>query len=184
VFREIVPKTGYDISVLALGTPRRATPLLQTPFTEYNPEVSPDGRWLAYESNESGQFEVYVRPFPDVSAGRWQVSTSGGRQPLWARNGRELFYVSLAAAGRIMAVPVQPGTTFSFGNPQMIVDKPFGGTPGSTAVTLSGRTYDVSADGQRFLMIKSPVPSDAGGTGHIVVVQHWDAELTRLVPTN
>ena len=184
VFREIVPKTGYDISVLALGTPRRTTPLLQTPFTEYNPEVSPDGRWLAYESNESGQFEVYVRPFPDVAAGRWQVSTGGGRQPLWARNGRELFYLSLPTAGQIMAVPIQPGPTFSFGNPQMVVDKPFGGTPGSTAVTLSGRTYDVSVDGQRFLMIKSPVPAHATDTGQIVVVQHWDAELRRLVPTN
>ena len=184
VFREIVPKTGYDISVLALATPRRATPLLQTPFTEYNPEVSPDGRWLAYESNESGQFEVYVRTFPDVAAGRWQVSTGGGKQPVWARNGRELFYLRLGAAGRIMAVPIQPGATFSFGNPQMVVDKPFGGDPGSTAVTLSGRTYDVSPDGRRFLLIKSPVPNDAAATGQIVVVQHWDEELKRLAPSN
>ena len=184
LFREIVPNTGYDISVLAMESPRRTTSLVKTTFTEYNPELSPDGRWLAYESNESGQFEVYVRPFPDLAGGKWQVSNGGGRQPLWARNGRELFYASLAGAGRIMGVLIQPGPTFSFGNPQMVVDKPFGGTPGSTSVTLSGRTYDVSADGQRFLMVKSPVSTDAVARAQIVVVQHWDEELKRLVPVN
>ena len=63
-------------------------------FIERNGEVSPDGRWLSYESNESGQFRIYVRPFPAVDQGRWQVSTDGGRQPLWARNGRELIYMT------------------------------------------------------------------------------------------
>jgi len=186
VFREIAPKTGYDISLLSLETPRRITPLVQTTFTEYNPELSHDGRWLAYESNESGQFEVYVQPFPNVGAGRWQVSTGGGRQPLWARNGRELFYASLGSPGRIMAVPIEPGLTFSAGNPKMIFDGVFVGTPGALgSINLSGRTYDVSADGQRFLMIKvkGSTPTDTA-PAQIVVVLHWDAELKRLVPTN
>jgi len=184
VLREITPKTGYDISLLTLETPRRTTPLVQTAFTEYNPEISPDGRWLTYESNESGQFEVYVRPFPDVAAGRWQVSTGGGRQPLWARSGRELFYGSLASPGRIMAVQIPPGPTFSAGNPQMIVDGPYAGAPGGIPVPLSGRTYDVSADGQRFLMIKQSVSTNTAAPAQIVVVQHWLEDLKRLVPTN
>ena len=185
LFREVAPQsTGYDISVLGLETPRRTTPLVQTMFTEYNPEVSPDGRWLAYESNESGQFEVYVRPLPDVNAGRWQVSTGGGRQPLWARNGRELFYASLAGPRQIMAVPIQPGPTFSFGNPHTIIDRPgYVGAP-ATPVGLSGRSYDVSTDGQRFLMIKQPSSADAAGPAQIVVVLNWIQELKRLVPTN
>ena len=83
--------------MLTLGKDRQIEPLVQTPFFERNGEVSPDGRWLAYESNESGQFEVFVRPFPDVNKGRWQVSTGGGTQPLWARNGQELFYLAPTA---------------------------------------------------------------------------------------
>jgi serine/threonine-protein kinase len=68
--------------------------LFETQFNELNAEVSPDGRWLAFESDESGQREVHVRPFTDVSGGRWQVSTGGGSRPLWARNGEELFYLN------------------------------------------------------------------------------------------
>ena len=79
---------------LPLSGARRAAPLIQTPFVERNGEVSPDGRWLAYQANDSGQFEIYVRPFPDVTAGRWQVSTGGGTRPLWHRNGQELFYLA------------------------------------------------------------------------------------------
>ena len=183
VFREIAPKTGYDIAVIALETPRGTTPLVQSTFTEYNPEVSPNGRWLAFESNESGQFEVYVRPFPDVASGRWQISTGGGRQPLWARSGRELFYVSIASAGRIMAVPIEPGPTFSAGNPQMIIDGPYAGSLSSGAAALSGRTYDVSRDGQRFLMIKGGATTEAAARTQFIVVQNWLEELKRLVPT-
>ena len=92
---------------LRLDGTHQVTPLVQTPFTERNGEVSPDGRWLAYEANDSGSFEIYVRPFPDVASGRRQVSTGGGRQPLWARNGQELFY--LASTGTLMRVGVTQG---------------------------------------------------------------------------
>ena len=92
--------------------------LLKTPFSELNGEVSPNGRWLAYQSNESGQFEIYVRPFPGVDEGRFVVSTGGGRQPSWAQSGRELFYV--APDGSLMGVPVdlgQAGASFVKANP-------------------------------------------------------------------
>ena len=85
--------SGFDLGMLSLEGERASTPLLNTEFTERNASLSPDGLWIAYQSNESGQFEIYVRPFPDVDAGRWQVSSDGGWWPLWAPDGRELFYV-------------------------------------------------------------------------------------------
>ena len=94
LIREERPTTGADLALLTLEGERRVETLVQTTFTERNGEISPDGRWLAYQSDESGQFEIYVRPFPDVNSGRWQISTGGGTRPLWARRGRELFYVA------------------------------------------------------------------------------------------
>ena len=89
-----VPRVASDIAMIAPGKSDHPTPLMHTSFGESNGEVSPNGRWIAYQSDESGRAEVYLRPFPDVEAGRWQVSTNGGERPLWARNGRELFYVT------------------------------------------------------------------------------------------
>ncbi len=95
-------------------------PLLQTPFGEQNPEVSPDGRWLAYSSDESGSDEIYVRPFPDIDAGgRWQVSTGGGVQPLWARSGQELFYRNGEA---VIAVSIDTDPSFTQGNPEVMFE--------------------------------------------------------------
>ena len=108
--------------MLSLAGDRTVTPLVQTMFIERNGEISPDGRWLSYESNESGQFQIYVRPFPAVDQGRWQVSTDGGRQPLWARDGRELIYVT--SDGTLMGVPVDVGQTsasFVAGTPATLV---------------------------------------------------------------
>ncbi len=95
--------------MLTLDKEHRVQPLVQTSFLERNGEISPDGRWLAYESNDSGQSQVYVRPFPDVNGGHWQISTGGGTRPLWARNGQELFY--LVPGGALMSVRVERGTT-------------------------------------------------------------------------
>jgi hypothetical protein len=95
---------------------RRVTSLLQTKFDERNGIVSPDGRWLAYDSNNSGSFQIYVRPFPNVGGGQWQVSTTGGTRPLWARNGKELFYVG--AEGALLRLPVEAsGATWKAGTP-------------------------------------------------------------------
>ena len=178
VVRSTNPKTGFDLSLLSLtggahkGSARDLRPLVATRFQEQDGEISPDGAWLAYRSNESGTDEVYVRPFPDVERGRWQVSTGGGTAPLWARSGRELFYRALD--GKLMAVPLQPGPGFNHGNAAVVVDRAYslGGT--------GGRTYDVSADGTRFLMIKDAAAS--GTAPQLVVVLNFFEELKRLVP--
>ena len=121
MFYELTPTTGRDLMQLALDGTRRVTPLLQTTFDERNGIVSPDGRWLAYESNSSGRFEIYVRPFPNVGGGQWQVSTAGGTRPLWARSGKELFYVG--ADGALMRVPVEAsGATWNAGTPTKLLE--------------------------------------------------------------
>jgi serine/threonine-protein kinase len=160
------------------GAPR---PLVQTRFEERNGIVSPDGRWLAYESDASGRFEVYVRPFPNVTDGQWQVSTAGGSQPLWTRDGNELFY--FAADGALTAVSVEArGAGWSAGAPAKILEAQyFGGGLGATTI---GRTYDVSPDGRRFLMIKEGSGDQSSAPPQIVVVQNWHEELKRLVPVN
>jgi len=167
------------IYMVPLRGERRVTSLIATMFDERNSQLSGDDRWIACQSNESGRDEVYVRPFPGVDGGRSQVSTGGGRQPLWAPNSRELSDVD--PDGRIVAVPIQLSPGFSAGSPRAIVDRPL--VLGLTGIP--GRMYDVSRDGQRFLIIK------AGGDGdqpapspQIVVVQNWFQELKRLAPTN
>jgi hypothetical protein len=117
-----------------------------------------------------------VRPFPDVNKEKIQVSTAGGVQPLWARNGEELFYI--APGGMLMSVPVKRGTTWTAGVPTKLIETPyFRGGGGSDS-----RTYDVSLDGKRFLMIKQDVSANQP-TARIVVVQGWLEELKRLAPT-
>jgi serine/threonine-protein kinase len=164
-----------DLMVVPLNGDHHPQPLVQTRFVERNGEVSPDGRWLAYESDESGQLEVYVRPFPDASAERRQVSNSGGTRPSWTPTSRELFY--LAPDGALMSVPVGTGPTWSARNPTRLFNGPY--FSGSAANT--GRTYDVSRDGLRFLMIK-PIGPSAMAQSTIVVIQNWQEELKRLVP--
>ena len=154
---------------------RPSEPLIQTTFLERNAEVSPDGRYFSYESNESGPFEVYVRPYPKVNDGRWLVSSGGGTRPAWARNGRELFFID--RSNTLTAVPVQTtGSVFSAGNAAKVFDTKY-------AMPLPYRAYDVSPDGRRFLMIKNA--ASAGETAppaSMVVVEHWTEELKRLVP--
>ena len=174
VLTELSPKTGQDVMALQLNGTRRVIPLVQTPFDERNGTVSPDGRWLAYEADESASFEIYVRPFPDVNSGRSQVSTSGGTQPLWARDGRELLYV--APDGALMRVAVAGGQTWTASAPTKVLE-------GRYVVSSGGnfpRNYDIAPDGQRFLMLKAG--ADANSAPQIVVVQHFDEELKRLVP--
>ena len=94
-------------------------PLLATEFSERNGEISPDGRWLAYQSSTSGQNEIYVRPFPNVEDGQWLISSGGGTQPLWAPDGRELFYM---AGARLMAVGVETEPSFAPGNAEEVFE--------------------------------------------------------------
>jgi hypothetical protein len=149
-----------------------------------NAEISPDGRWVAYGAPEGGQAEVYVRPFRAFTARRWQVSTSGGREPLWARNGRELFY--LAPDGTLMAVPIEAGSgdaSFAAGIPAAVIAA---GAYHTETAFHRGRSYDVSADGARFLRIKIDESGAEENTDarRFVIVENWAEELKRLAPRN
>jgi serine/threonine-protein kinase len=149
---------------------------VQTPSSERNGEVSPDGRWLAYEANDSGRFNIYVRPFPDVSSGYWQVSTDGGTRPLWARNSQELFYLSVT--GALMRVEVALGPTWAATAPTKLFEGRYGAEASQT-----GRTYDIAPDGKRFLMIKPGGADQTAVPTSLIVVQNWTEELKRLVPS-
>jgi hypothetical protein len=179
VFQELTPTRQRDLRLLTLTPSPRVEPLLETPFEERNGVPSPDGHWLVYESNNSGRFEIYVRPFPHVGDGQWQVSNGGGSRPLWARNGRELFYV--APDGALMTVPVlSRGTTWGAGTAVPVIE----GRYYMSTTTYMSRQYDISPDGQRFLMIKdSSGPDQPAAPPSLIVVQHWVEELKRLVPT-
>jgi eukaryotic-like serine/threonine-protein kinase len=170
-FVEVTPTTGYDLWTLGLGD-RKAQPFLRTQFNESVPQFSPDGRWLAYISNETGRWEIYVQPYPS-SGGKWQISTEGGAEPVWNRNGRELFYRN---GDKMMAVDIATQPSFTAGKPRVLFEAHYVPPPGTTP------NYDVSPDGQRFLMIK---PNDAGDAApaQINVVLNWFEELKRLAPT-
>ncbi|NOT27794.1 MAG: hypothetical protein HOP16_17035, partial [Acidobacteria bacterium] len=171
ILQEIAPTTGRDVMRLTLS-PRTVAPLLQTPFDERNGTISPDGRWLAYEADGSGRSEVYVRPYPNVADGQWQVSTSGGTKPLWSHKGDELFY--LAADGALMTVRVNAsGATWNGSVPAKLLEAYWNGEG-----AVAGRTYDVSPDSRRFLMIKQAGANVAPPS--VIVVQNWFAELGRL----
>jgi len=175
VFREDDPETGLDIAMTSLRGEPATAPLIRTPFDELNGEISPDGRWLAYQSTESGQDEIYVRPFPNVNDGRWDVSSGGGTRPLWARNGQELFYL---APDGLNVVAIEGGSSFKAARPIRLIERRY-----FAETAFIGRTYDVSPDGQRFLMIR---PSGGGvkdtARSSIVIVQGWFEELKRLAP--
>ena len=165
-----------DVLLLTLDVSHHVEPLIQTPANERNGVVSSDGRWLAYESDSSGEFEIYVTPFPNVSAGVWRVSTAGGTRPLWAPNGRELFFV--ARDGSLMAVrgDARGSSWKREGSPVRVVQGPY-----ITIGGLSSRNYDVSGDGKRFLMVKQP--ANPAAAPQIIVVQNWTEELQQRVPT-
>ncbi len=166
-----------DLMLLTLATDRRVLPVVQTPQAEGNGEISPDGRWLAYDSTDSGPAQIFVRPFPSTAEAKTQVSTRGGSRPLWARNGRELFY--LAPDGTLMSVSVAPGAAWSAGTPTRVVQKPYFGE----STVSAPRPYDVSPDNQRFLMLKRAGDLDQPPPpATVVVVQNWVEELKRLVP--
>ena len=152
------------------------TPLVRTSFAERNGIVSPDGRWLAYEANDSGQFEIFVRPYPDVNSGLAQVSVAGGVRPLWAPGGRELLFVS--PSGALMHVSVAPGPSWVASAPTLLLKEGYFTSPGNP-----GRTYDISPDGQRLLMIKGSGADGTAAPASLVVVQHRLEELKWLVPT-
>jgi serine/threonine-protein kinase len=159
------PPNGIDVFVLEVGNGKPRV-ILGTPFNEGVPMFSPDGRWLAYNSDESGRLEVYVQPFPGPG-GKWQISAEGGSSPRWSRDGRELFYRN---GDKMMAVDVATAPTFTAGTPRLLFEGRF----------QPGPNYDVSADGRHFLIVKE---SEAGsGPTQMDVVVDWTSELLQKVP--
>ncbi|MCZ6498261.1 MAG: hypothetical protein O6765_06015 [Gammaproteobacteria bacterium] len=174
VFRSDNNATGEDIGIVAVDGQSPPQWLLEGPYDERNAELSPDGRWMAYQSNESGEFEIYIRPFPNVEEGRKQVSNAGGFKPLWSRDGRELFYIEGESPARLIRVLIETdGTNFAIGARMPLMDWPYDSS-------YDGRTYDISPDGQRFLALKE---NSNTVDDWIVVVQNWFEELRSRVPT-
>jgi len=167
-YSEQNPTTGWDIWVLKLVGDRKPRLFLQTPANEDGAIFSPDGHWLAYQSDETGRNEVYVRPFPDPGR-KWQISNEGGTEPLWARNGRELFYRN---GNRMMAASVETKPTFAAAKPKLLFE-------GNYAAGADGfvRRYDVSPDSQRFLMVKEAAQEQSAS--QINIVLNWFEELKR-----
>jgi serine/threonine-protein kinase len=167
-----------DISSISLeGGPSRKQ-LLQEKYNKDHPQVSPDGRWLAYASDESGQNEVYVRPFPEVNKGRWQVSMDEGNGPLWSPSGRELFYRN---GDSVMAVSVETEPTFKPGKPKVLFRGAYFSDNVGQAVLPR---WDISPDGKRFLMMKETGSNAAKAEAppRINIVLNWLEELKQRVP--
>jgi len=171
VYSEADPKTKWDLWVLPLGQ-RRPVPFLQSGFNELYGQLSPDSGWMAYTSDESGQREVYVRPFP-ASEGKWRISTAGGEQPRWRGDGKELFFA--AADGKMMAVAVKavagPKPSFETGAPAPLFETHIGEGTGHVAFQ-----YHVTKDGKRFL-----VAANAAGasTPPLTAVVNWQVGLKK-----
>jgi serine/threonine-protein kinase len=175
---------GVELAVSSLAVNdwpvRQPKKILAGKANFFGAEVSPDGRWMAYHSNESGGQEVYVRPFPNVEGGRWQISSGGGSRAAWSSSGRELFF--LDADNLLVSVAISAsGDTFSASGIKPILARAY--VAGASARALDLRSYDVAPDGQRFLMIKEasarPGPTD---TGSLIVVTNWFDEVKRRVP--
>ncbi len=163
-FNQHDPATGWDIWMLPIDGDRTPRPFLHERFDESLGKFSPDGRWLAYVSNETGRDEVYVRPYPGPG-GKWQISNDGGSNPAWVRNGRELFYSS---GDKLMSVGVTTGATFNVTKPRLLASQ------------WHYESYDVSPDGQRFVVVSKGPGSQAS---QINLVLNWTEELKRKVPT-
>jgi Tol biopolymer transport system component len=173
VFQQVSRGTGLDIGVIPVDGSGPSRLVIHGPSDEAKPAMSEEGRWIAYQSNSSGQWEVYIQPFPSL-AGRWQVSSQGGVAPLWAPDGRQLFYRTARA---VMSVPVETaGPTLRYGNPRTLFE---GSYVPEVETPFDARSYALAPDGKRFLMMKQPAPPPT----QIVVVANWAEEVKRLVPS-
>ena len=174
-------QTGRDLWILPVdadGTPGTPVEFLATSFEERAATFSPNGRWLAYVSDKSGQDEVYVRPYPSAGPQEHTISTSGGKEPVWSPDGRELFY---RTADQVMVVSVDTAGPFRYAGPEVL----FVGSYGlDTSISGGVPNYDVAPDGQRFLMIKAADTATDDTSTEIVLVLNWIEELKALVPTD
>ena len=162
------PGSG-DILITHPGVDSRVRALVASPRSEYSPVVSPDNRWLAYVSNESGRFEVYVTPFANPGTAKWAISRAGGSAPRWSHRGDELFYLDSRA--HLVATRLTTEPSFGVANTRVLFDASDFVHP-----SVSRRNYDVAADDQRFLMVQR---AEGGKGGQVVVVEHWTEEIRR-----
>ena len=173
IYTEVTPVAGSDIWYFqrkgGQGEYERA-PFLKTVFDERSPDLSPDGRYLAYESNESGSNEIYIQPFPEGGSKR-RVSTNGGGQPRWRSDGRELFFVQ---GNTLVAASVTLAPTFSVGSAKRLFQAEDAFARRGSSTMGRAYSYDVSADGQRFVLVE---PLEDASTPSIHVVQNWFAEF-------
>ncbi len=181
-FTEVGPETSTDILVLPMEgdertgwKPGKPQVFLNSPFIEYAPAFSPDGRWMAYQANDTGTFEVYVRPFPS-SAGKWQISSGGGHFPKWSPNGRQLFYRS--ADNRIMVA------TYRVVGNSFLADKPRVWSETQVEHRGPSPTFDLHPDGKRFVVLKAAEGEKEPGIQKAILVLNFSEELRRRVPTN
>ncbi|MBT8487600.1 MAG: serine/threonine-protein kinase, partial [Gemmatimonadetes bacterium] len=169
---------GRDILAMRPGVDAAPQPLIAEEFDEMDPTLSPDGRWLAYASNETGRFEIYVRPFPDVDSGRWQISSRGGSRPVWSRDGREIFFGD-ENDNMVVARVDGSGSAFVAESPQILF-----ATPEDIDLGDLGIPYDISPDGQRFMMarIVRDATMEASGLPDFVLVNNFAEVLRERVP--
>ncbi len=166
----VITPSGIDVILFSVND-RKLQEILKGPFNQSAATFSPDGRWLMYVSDESGRYEVYVMAFPGPG-GKWQISNDGGTEPVWNPNDREIFYRS---GDKMMAVDIAAQPGFSVGKPHLLFTGPYAPTP------ITFPNYDVSRDGQRFLMLK-PVDQTEAPATQINVIANWFEELKQKVP--
>ncbi len=171
IYVDIDPETGADLWMLSLHGDRKPRLYLRTPFDESSAQLSPDGRWLAYAGNDSGRYEIYVRPFPDVG-GKWQISVDGGNEPAWSPDGRELFFRN---RNQMLSVSITSHPAFAAGSPRLLFEGRY-----MTSPTEQYTNYSVAPDGRRFLMVQAS-PAEAAAT-QINLVQGWFDDLRRHAP--
>ena len=160
---------GSDIYLLSLAGDRTLRPFLETKFDEWQASVSPDGKWLAYTSNESGTYQIFVQPFP-AGGGRWSISSEEAYGAKWAPDGKTLYYFT---PGRLMAVPVQTAPMFVVGKPRILLNGY------QQKLVDSGLMYDLSPDGSWFVTAQSK--DDEHGLHQINLVVNWFGEIQRKV---
>ena len=168
IFRTLGTSANTRKLLIATSPDSAPRPLIRTDYDNYAAVISPNGKWMAYGSNESHQNEVYVRPFPSVDSARWTISVSGGAEPRWAHSGREIFFRT--AAGDMMAVPVSAGETFQAGTPVKLFTAPH------FLADERHHAYDVGLDDQKFIMIRNSRKS----AQTLGVVVNWGSEIKRL----
>jgi dipeptidyl aminopeptidase/acylaminoacyl peptidase len=168
MFFELDAQTGIDLSVLPLFGDKKPFAFVKTLFEERVAEFSPDGKWIAYQSNDSGRFQIYVQPFPGPG-GKFQISSNGGVQPRWNKNGKEIFYVSLDSNMMAASVKLSPGGALETATPAALFPVRIAGGPLGPAVN-SNQQYAVSSDGERFLV---NLAADEGTTSPITLIYNW-----------